>query len=112
MKPFFAAFVIAVVAPIASAQQQAPRPNPTDSAAPVPALNYNSAFAGYRGYREEPLAPWRDANDETARAGGHIGIVGGAGHGATRTAPKPQEPGVAPSPKAQPKPAQHGGERQ
>ena len=109
MKSYLAVALIAACAPPAAAQQQA-RPNPADPAAPVPAFRHDSAFAGYRGFREEPLAPWRDANDETARAGGHGGIVGGAGRGATKPAPKPQEPGNAPSPNTQPKPAQHGGE--
>jgi len=110
MKPFLAALVIAAVTPLAAAQQQPARPNPADPAAPVPAFKHDSAFAGYRGFREEPLAPWRDANDETARAGGHGGIVGGTGHGSTKRAPKSQEPSATPSPKTQPKPAQHGGE--
>ena len=79
MKAFLAAFAIAAVTPLAAAQQQPARPNPTDPAAPVPAIKHDSAFDGYRGFREEPLAPWRDANDEAARAGGHVGIVGGAG---------------------------------
>jgi hypothetical protein len=110
MKPFLAAFVIAAVTPIAAAQQQPARPNPADPAAPVPAFKYESPFAGYPTYREQQLAPWRDVNDDVARAGGHIGIFGGAGHGATKPAPKPQEPRATPSPKTQPEPAQHGGE--
>lgn len=94
MKPFIALFVaLAALAPLAAAQQKAPKPHPADPATSVPATKYESAFTGYRGFREEPLAPWRDVNDEVARAGGHIGIVGGAGghagHGATKPAPKP-----------------------
>jgi hypothetical protein len=74
----------------ATAQQQA-RPSPADPAVPVPAVRHESAFTGYRGFREEPLAPWRDANDEAARAGGHAGIMGGAhrGHGSAQPAAKP-----------------------
>jgi|SRR5688572_11584876 hypothetical protein len=87
MTPYLLAVAaFAALSPPAAAQQQA-RPNPADPAAPVSAFKHDSAFAGYRGFREEPLAPWRDANDETARAGGHTGIVGGA-HGA-RGASKP-----------------------
>lgn len=77
MKPAIAFAVLAALAPHASAQPAATKPHPADPAAPVPAPKYESAFAGYRGYREQPLAPWRDVNDEVARAGGHIGIVGG-----------------------------------
>jgi hypothetical protein len=80
MKPFLAALVIAAIAPLAAAQQQPARPNPADPAAPVPAFRYESPFAGYLTYREQQLAPWRDVNDDVARAGGHDGILGGA-HG-------------------------------
>ena len=88
MKPYIAFAVFTALAPHAAAQQQAARPHPAD---PVPAVKYESAFSGYRGFREEPFAPWRDVNDEVARAGGHIGIVGGAhaGHGASKPAAKP-----------------------
>ena len=87
MKPYLALAVLAAFAPHAPAQQQAAKPHPADPAAPVPAVKYESAFTGYRGHREEPLAPWRGVNDEVARAGGHIGILKGAhdSHGA----PKP-----------------------
>lgn len=86
MKPYFALAALAALAPHATAQQPAARPHPADPAAPAPAVKYESAFAGYRGFREEPLAPWRAVNDEAARAGGHIGIVGGAhgAHGASK----------------------------
>ena len=92
MKSYLAVALIAACAPLAAAQQQA-RPSPADPAAPVPAFRHDSAFAGYRGFREEPLAPWRDANDETARAGGHVGIVGGA-HGASKPTSKPPASGT------------------
>jgi hypothetical protein len=70
-------YPIAVAAQPASAQ-----PNPAHPDAPVPAVKYESGFAGYVSFREEKLAPWREVNDEVARAGGHIGIVrGAAGHG-------------------------------
>lgn len=97
MKLFIAFAALAALAPHAAAQQQAAKPHPADPAAPVPAVKYDSAFSGYRGFREEPLAPWRGVNDEVARVGGHIGIVGGAG--AIKPVPKPQAPGTAPSPK-------------
>ena len=93
MKPYIALAAFAVLSPHAAAQQQAARPHPGDPAAAVPAAKHESAFTGYRGYREEPLAPWRDVNDEVARAGGHIGILGGAGghagHGAAKPVVKP-----------------------
>jgi len=88
MKPYLAFAALAALAPHAAAQQPAAKPNPADPAAPVPAVKYESAFTGYRSFREEPLAPWRSVNDEAARAGGHIGIIGGAhgGHGTPKPA--------------------------
>ena len=80
MKPYIALAALLALATHAAAQQPAAVPNPTDPAAPVPAVKYDSAFSGYRGFREEPLAPWRGVNDEVARVGGHVGIVGGAEH--------------------------------
>jgi hypothetical protein len=111
MKPYIAFAVLAALAPHAAAQQQAARPHPADPAAPVPAVKYESAFSGYRSFREEPLAPWRDVNDEVARVGGHAGVFGGAGHvghGAAKPTPKPQTPEATPSPKTRPQPTQHG----
>lgn len=102
MKPFLAAFLIAAVTPIAAAEQRAPRPDPADPAASVPAFNYNSAFAGYRSYREEPLAPWRGVNEEVTRAGGHSGIFGGSHKG--HNSSKPAKP-AAPKPESSSKPA-------
>ena len=91
MKRFIVIAAIAALVPHAAAQQQA-KPQAADPAAPAPAAKYESAFSGYRGYREEPLATWREVNDEVARAGGHIGIMRGAGS-------KAQDPGgSAPGP--------------
>ena len=105
MKPYLALAILAAFAPHAAAQQQATKPHPADPAALVPAVKYESAFTGYRGFREEPLARWRDVNDEVARAGGHIGIVGGAG----RSAPASGSPGAKPSPPAKTAPGSaHG----
>ena len=84
MKPYIAFAVLAALAP-----------HPADPAAPVPAMRYESAFSGYSSFREEPLAPWRNVNDEVARVGGHIGIVGGAGRigpGTGSPAAKPPAP--------------------
>ena len=84
-------------------------PSPADPSAPAPAATYNSAFEGYRGYRDEPLADWRAVNDEVGRVGGHAGIFRGAGghasHGAARAAPAAAaagQPAVQGAPKAPP----------
>lgn len=76
--------------PPASPQLEAVNP-----AAKVPAPAYSSAYAGYRSWRDEPPAAWREANDEAARIGGHLGMF----------KPQPQTP-VAP---AAPHAGHHGG---
>ena len=67
--------------------------DPVHSGARVPELKYESAFERYAPYREQPLATWRDVNDEVARVGGHIGMFGGAGHaGHGGSKPGPAKP--------------------
>lgn len=63
------------LAPAAAQQQNNARPHPADPAAAVPAVRHSSAFAGYQPLGNEKPAAWREANDEVARAGGHIGIL-------------------------------------
>ena len=53
------------------------RPDPADPRASVPSTPYRSAFEGYRNLEEAKPIPWRDANDDAARIGGHIGILRG-----------------------------------
>ena len=112
MNRFVAIAVLTALAPLAAGQQKSTRPDPADPAAVVPEAKYQSPFAGYTPYRDEPLVPWRDVNDEVARAGGHIGIFGGAGHGAHGQAkPAAKSPAaVTPSPKPATD-APHGGHR-
>lgn len=101
MKPYIALAVLAAFTPHAAAQQQAAKSHPADPAASVPETKYESAFTGYRGFRAEPLSSWRDVNDEVARAGGHIGIVGGAGRyapGSGNPAAKPPAPPAGSAP--------------
>ena len=83
---FIAVIALAAHTPLAAAQPAAASADPADPAAPAPAFQYESAFKDYRGYRETPLAPWREVNDEAARAGGHLGIfrAGPAASGASR----------------------------
>lgn len=84
---------------LAQAQQPMAKPHPADPNAAAPAVQYESAFAGYTPYRDEKLASWRDVNDEAARAGGHIGIFGGgahAGHMSPGGASKPPAGGSMP----------------
>lgn len=62
-----------------AAEPDKPKPaSAADAGVHVPAVKYDSAFSGYQPYREQKLAPWREVNDEAHKAGGHIGVVGGA----------------------------------
>jgi len=51
------------------------RKDPVKPEARVPAVTYRSAFADYRPYREQEIAPCRDVNAEVARVGGHAGVL-------------------------------------
>ena len=76
--PLLWAVLIFAASPAIAAQ---PMPVSADPTAIVPGAQYRSVFSGYRPYREAGVAPWRDANDEVARVGGHMGIIsGGSGH--------------------------------
>lgn len=44
--------------------------DPLDPAAAVPAASYRSPFSGHRRHAEQPVAPWREANDTVRRIGG------------------------------------------
>lgn len=118
MQSKFAAllYCVAALAPlVATAQQRTTGLSPTDSSAVVPAVKYESAFTGYVPFRDEKLAPWREVNDEAARIGGHIGIVGGAAGHARQGATKPpvQAPAHTPNSPAPTAPQMmHGGGRE
>ena len=63
----------------------AERPPAADPAAQAPPPKYESAFSGYRAYQDQPVRNWAEVNEEVAKAGGHIGIMGGTGgHGAQK----------------------------
>ena len=97
---------IGVVPLTATAQ----RPGAADPAATAPAPEYRSAFSTYKPFQEQSLGSWRDLNDEVAKAGGHVGIFGGAGHAghagakAAPSAPK----AAAPAPEATGQPPMRG----
>ena len=82
-----AVIALAAHGSLAAAQPTASHTNPADPDAPAPALQYESAFTDYRAFRETPLAPWRDVNDEVARVGGHLGILRGQGSRTEGAAP-------------------------
>lgn len=58
-----------------AAQAQAPaQPSDTRRAADAQAADrpipFNSTLRSYRGFADEPVAPWREANDTVLRIGG------------------------------------------
>ena len=73
-----------------AAAQSGARPDPADPHAKVPETFYRSAFDGYQPLELQKQAPWREANDEVGRIGGHAGTLRGEqgqdkdarGHGA------------------------------
>jgi len=65
---------------------QATEPSPSGKS-PPPAPAYVSAFEGYRPLIDEPMRPWRDANDEVGRLGGHMGHVGSEARTSAQPAP-------------------------
>ena len=68
-------FLLAALAASTAVAQTPARPDPADPAARAPAPTYRSAFEGYKPARSGEPKSWREANDESARIGGHIGIL-------------------------------------
>jgi hypothetical protein len=66
-------FLPALVVAGAAAAQGAERPNPNDGKAKAPAIEYRSAFEGFRPFAGAELRDWRAANEEVGAAGGHAG---------------------------------------
>lgn len=74
MKHAYLVLLAALAAGTASGQS-GKQADPADSQARVPAAPYRSAFEGYRSLEEPKRIPWRNANEEAARVGGHLGIL-------------------------------------
>lgn len=99
--------LLAGVASSASAQGSM-RSDPSQPSAAEPDLEYRSAFKDYRAFKEDRLAPWRDANEEVGRLGGKGGH---ADHGKPPATNPPA--GESPASSAKPVPeartGRHGG---
>ncbi len=54
-----------------SAPQADGRPDPRDARAAAPAVQFSSAFEGYRPFAEQEMQDWRSANEQVGAAGGH-----------------------------------------
>lgn len=86
--------------PLLAAAQASP--NQTPKAAPP--LNYRSAFADYKPYKDEPPADWRKVNDAVAPAnGGMRGYAGLSMDGMQGRSPMPPA-GAASSTALKPQP--------
>ena len=91
------ASVLLLGSPAAPAQTTGARPDPADPRLSVPPPAAESAFAGYRSFRDEPLADWRAVNDEMRALGGHAGHIRAAAPPADR-APPPAGDRATPKP--------------
>jgi len=80
----------------ATAQPSASKPTGADPGAGL----YRSAFSGYRRYGDEPLVPWKQANDVVGRIGGWKAYAQEAAGGSqeAETPPTADKPGSAPRP--------------
>jgi hypothetical protein len=74
MRTALPAALLAALASAVAAQQAAP-PDPSNPAASAPKPVYESAFTGYRPWTEVKASPWREANEDMRRLGGHAGHV-------------------------------------
>ena len=68
-------YLLAALAAGTATAQAPARPDPGDPAARAPAPTYRSPFEGFQRLEEAPRRGWREANEEAARIGGHIGIL-------------------------------------
>jgi len=92
---------LAILGLLVAGQSLATVPDPSDSKAAVPALDYRSAFDSYRRHTDVKVESWKAMNDNVGRIGGWRVYLKEA-----------QQPDTLPAvPAAQPKPvaspAQH-----
>lgn len=68
-------FALSALAAGAAVAQGESRPDPAAPQSAAPPLKYESAFEGFRPFQEQEVASWREANEEVARVGGHMGVL-------------------------------------
>lgn len=86
-----AAITLLVATTLVQAQgapARAPRADPLDAQARVPAVTYRSPLASYRRLGDDKPVPWKEANDTVTRIGGWRTY--------TRQAQQPDVPASAP----------------
>lgn len=99
--------LVASLAAIHAYAQDKPSRDPADPRAAAAPLKYESAFARFRGLREDEPAPWKQVNEEVAEAGHAM-------HGESSIPPQPDgskergsAPAKAPAAEARIPPAHH-----
>ena len=78
--------------PALALAQHAIRPDPADPASPVLPVKHESAFADYRSFQDQKLAPWKDVHTEVMKMSE---ATGHAGHGSMATKAPPVAPVAA-----------------
>lgn len=91
MPKFFLVVPALLLAGCAASRNEG-RADVTDSRAKVPAVEFRTAFEGYRPFAEEEQQDWRKANEEVGAAGGHAGLRPGQGPGQQTSKPQPGKP--------------------
>lgn len=88
MQKTFLVVPMLLLAACAASENQG-RPDVTDSRAKVPAVEFRTAFEGYRPFAEDEQQDWRKANEDVGAAGGHAGHRPGQGAGQQTSKPQP-----------------------
>jgi hypothetical protein len=68
-----ACFALAALFAASAAAQESTRPHPADPKVGLPSPTYESALRDYRPYVNPQVRPWREANQEVGKSGGHAG---------------------------------------
>ena len=88
MQKIFIVVPVLLLAACAASENQS-RPDVMDSRAKVPAVEFRTAFEGYRPFADEEPQDWRKANEDVGAAGGHAGHRPGQGAGQQTSKPQP-----------------------
>ncbi len=94
-----AGLALFVITSHAQSESVGQRPDPADSRASVPAVQYRSAFDGYRPLGDESIASWKNANEQVGRNGGWRAYAREAAQpdAAKPTPARPDAPSSAPA---------------
>ena len=90
-----ATFLLGVGAQAQTAPR-APKPDPLNAQAVVPALVHTSTFAAYRRHADAAPIAWKEANDTVTRIGGWRAYAREAADSAAPAAAAPAASGIKP----------------